>query len=634
MSEINPTNGSSTSDVQTVEPPTSIAGIVSYLGPGLIIAASIVGSGELIATTATGAKAGFVLLWLILGGCVIKVFVQVELGRYTLTSGKMTMEAMTDVPGPHIPGRGNWITWYWLVMFAAILAQQGGIIGGVGQALAISVPLTQGGRDYNAYAQAETQLIVAHSEWALYRARAGAGDPGAVVDIGPVEQRIAQLNRDSVRYLLPFKRADGTPAEVEALESARDAIGDPGAMNETRARLIARASLVLFHEHHLAEAKAKLEKNSDDAYARQLAEDLGGVLASLRASIEEPGAESGASMMDTLRATRNINRPSAPLDDKIWASIVTAITIVLLMVGRYSFIQSFSIALVGSFTVITIVNLLMLQMNPTWAVSLTDVINGLKFRLPYRPDAITTALAAFGIIGVGAGELIVYPYWCLEKGYGKFTGPRDDSPEWAARARGWIRVMRWDSWSSMVVYTFATIAFYLLGAAILEPTGLDPKGSEMIRYLAVMYEPVFGPIAQSLFLFGAIAVLYSTFFVAMPSLARVFSDVLQELSLVKKSEEAHIKRSQVLSVLIAVVCLLSYWTGWEPQAMVLLSGLTQSIMLPMLAGAALYFRYCRCDPRVTPGRTWDAFLWISAAGLLVAGIWAAWSKIAPMVLPG
>jgi len=45
-------------------PPRSVPGILRRLGPGLIIAGSIVGSGELIATTKTGAQAGFWLLWL------------------------------------------------------------------------------------------------------------------------------------------------------------------------------------------------------------------------------------------------------------------------------------------------------------------------------------------------------------------------------------------------------------------------------------------------------------------------------------------------------------------------------------------------------------------------------------------
>ena len=52
-----------------VEPPRTFLAVVRRLGPGLIVAGSIVGSGELIATTKVGAESGFVLLWLILIGC-------------------------------------------------------------------------------------------------------------------------------------------------------------------------------------------------------------------------------------------------------------------------------------------------------------------------------------------------------------------------------------------------------------------------------------------------------------------------------------------------------------------------------------------------------------------------------------
>ena len=72
---------------------------------------------------------------------------------------------------------------------------------------------------------------------------------------------------------------------------------------------------------------------------------------------------------------------------------------------------------------------------------------------------------------MGASELVAYPYWCIEKGYARGAGPRADDDGWARRARGWIRVMQLDAWFSMVVFTIATVAFYLLGAAVLHPAG-------------------------------------------------------------------------------------------------------------------------------------------------------------------
>src|SRR5690606_14403602 len=115
-------------------------------------------------------------------------------------------------------------------------------------------------------------------------------------------------------------------------------------------------------------------------------------------------------------------------------------------------------------------NVYALQTSQEWSIPLSDWIRGLSFRLPGDGDgksSLATALATFGIIGVGATELIAYPYWCIEKGYAKFTGRPTDDTAWATRARGWMRVMHIDAFVSMIVYTIATIAFYVMGVAVL-----------------------------------------------------------------------------------------------------------------------------------------------------------------------
>jgi len=519
----------------TRDPPKTIGGIIRHLGPGLIIAGSIVGSGELIATTIVGAEAGFWLLWIIIIGCVIKVLTQVEMGRYTISSGKTSLGAMAEVPGPRIRGRGNWLTLYWFLMFVFSLGQLGGIVGGVGQALMISAPITEDGRNYNEYLDLKTDL---------------------------------QVRRQAVNLLTRKLSADA-PAIPAAERTELDA------------------------------EKKRLEAG----------------IPKIEASLEKLGKE-----------------PEAPPDDKIWAAIIAIATAGVLYAGRYGFIQLFATLMVFSFTIITVINLFILQKNGIYAVSGGEFLDGLKFQLPPAEpgsdkNALLTALAAFGIIGVGASELVAYPYWCIEKGYARFTGPRDDSDAWAERARGWMRVMRWDAWCSMVVYTFATVAFYLLGAAILHRTGLNPGGTELVRTLGVMYEPVFGPWAQTVFLFGAIAVLYSTFFVANAGHSRVFTDALKVTGLGIKDEKARQRSVKILGIVFPMLCLGLYLMVQAPVALVLISGIMQGIMLPMLAGAALWFRYRRTDRRILPGSAWDLFLWLSALGMLISGAVTIYKKL-------
>ena len=99
-----------------LEPPSGFLKKIKFLEPGFILTASIVGSGELIATTILGAKAGFVALWIILLSCVIKVVIQLEFGGNAICYGKTVMYTFNDLPGLRIHGT-NWTIWMSLYLW-------------------------------------------------------------------------------------------------------------------------------------------------------------------------------------------------------------------------------------------------------------------------------------------------------------------------------------------------------------------------------------------------------------------------------------------------------------------------------------------------------------------------------------
>src|SRR6185503_4465633 len=114
-----------------VEPPRTFGAILRRIGPGIILCASIVGSGELIATTTLGAQAGYVALWVILLSCLIKPIVQVEMGRYTIATGETGLESFNRLPGPR--WKVSWVVWAWALMVATTSFQIGAMFGGVAQ---------------------------------------------------------------------------------------------------------------------------------------------------------------------------------------------------------------------------------------------------------------------------------------------------------------------------------------------------------------------------------------------------------------------------------------------------------------------------------------------------------------------
>ena len=93
---------------ETAEPPERMGGRFRFLGPGMITSAAVVGSGELLTATTLGAQVGFLLLWLVLISTFLKVWVQIELGHWSISTGRLAVSGYDDVP-PRL-GRRGWMS--------------------------------------------------------------------------------------------------------------------------------------------------------------------------------------------------------------------------------------------------------------------------------------------------------------------------------------------------------------------------------------------------------------------------------------------------------------------------------------------------------------------------------------------
>jgi manganese transport protein len=433
-------------------PPTSFAATVSRIGPGMVLAASIVGSGELIATTTLGAQAGFSLLWIILLSCAIKPVVQAELGRYTIATGHTGLEGFDSLPGPR-PGL-RWIVWAWAATVTLTLLQVGGMYGGVSQVMSALIPV---------------------------------------------------------------------------------------------------------------------------------------------------------------------------IPPTIWAGACLAITLALLLGGGYERIERFAFIKVGLFSLLTICAAAILFGRPD-AISAADLASGLRLDLPAA--GLATAIAVFGITGVGATELVMYPYWCVEKGYARFTGPRDGTREWVERARGWIRVMHFDIVCSLAIYTLATVAFYLLGASVLHRMGVVPADSDTISVLSNIYTQTLGEWGLWAFYAGAVVTLYGTIFASTAAHARLFADAVRIAGYYAREDAAsRIRWRKRFVILLSVLPVVLYWFLRSPVQMVVAGGIAQALMLPLIGSAAVYLRHRQLPDDVQPSAATTALLWISTAVMLAFALYYVLSRL-------
>lgn len=297
----------------------------------------------------------------------------------------------------------------------------------------------------------------------------------------------------------------------------------------------------------------------------------------------------------------------------------------LIFRGRYKTLEKVSIVLIGLFTILTIVSLVMLQ-GTDYAIQGADVLSGLQFNLPKA--ALFAAIGAFGITGVGGDEIMHYPYWLLEKGYAAKTGPRrEGDADWVRRAKGWISVMYLDALLAMVVYTVMTACFYMLGAAILSASvdagGQVPDGINLVGALSTMYTETLGPWAGGVFLAGAFVVLFSTLFSALGAWTRAYADSFGQTGWIDFNNNK--QRRKTIAVCAWVIPMLwstAYFFMGKPKMMVIVGGVATSVMLLIVVLAAFHFRFRRLAHELRPGKFYDFAFWGSAIAIVLVGVYS------------
>ena len=142
--------------------PRGFFGVMTALGPGLVIIGSVMGSGELINTPTQAAKYGFILLWAVILSCVIKYFLQIEIGRFTLAHQCTPFEAFSTLPFPKFRNT-SWIGLAYLAVSLPTSLAFAGIIGATGGMMHSLIPLSE-----NAQSSNELWIwIIAVGTWAI-----------------------------------------------------------------------------------------------------------------------------------------------------------------------------------------------------------------------------------------------------------------------------------------------------------------------------------------------------------------------------------------------------------------------------------------------------------------------------------
>ena len=102
------------------DPPRSRAARLRLIGPGLLIAATGIGAGDMITAIVAGTDYGYTLLWVIVLGVAIKFPLSEAIGRWSMATGKSMADGWTSM--------GRTATWYMIVyLFGATFITSAGL---------------------------------------------------------------------------------------------------------------------------------------------------------------------------------------------------------------------------------------------------------------------------------------------------------------------------------------------------------------------------------------------------------------------------------------------------------------------------------------------------------------------------
>ena len=425
--------------------PHRLTGTLLALGPGIVVAANVIGSGELINAPIQAAKFGFVLLWAVIFSCVIKYFLQVEIGRHAILHDRTTFQSLNLCPGPKFRSM-SWVTWVYMVGYT--ITQ----IGLVGILLATSGLL--------------------HS-------------------------------------MLPL----GNDTTVSVL---------------------------------------------------------------------------------------------------IWGGLIWAVTQFLLWKSVYKGFEVIVTSIVVVFSLAAFVSLILLQ-GTDYRIESVDILGGLKFSFGENPGAGAIAVISFiGALGTTANELFQYPYWLLEKGFARRIG-KPDSEGWVERGRGWIRILRLDVAVSTTIAAVLTVAFFLLGAAVLHGSGDVPTGVDVVLQIGRVFTETYGESSRTLFVIGGIAALYSSFLVSSAASGRMGADFMVSTGSIERDNKGAVRQAQQLfqsAYLGAVLMIfLILRAGKPPAELVIFAQFVSGVFNTPLLMFGICVMAFSTDRRLRMGR-------LSMAGLL------------------
>lgn len=274
---------------------------------------------------------------------------------------------------------------------------------------------------------------------------------------------------------------------------------------------------------------------------------------------------------------------------------------------------------------------------------LTQVAIGLSLGWPDSPD-LYVILPWVGTILAGSMGIVWFGYWTATRGFGGGLESLEKEEEVPAsarselrasdtgpqakeviiqRSREWVGVMSGAATLGVVGGLLVIFSFMVLGAELLAPEGILPKGTDVAVDLTRLFSDVWGSAGEYLLLAAIIIALGGSVLANQDGWGRSFADItlmlirdkhaasrhsrainalhrLQSKTGLPMFQRRYLKRLYVVSVTGAVPIgiILAFE---DPVAVMSASGIIAALHTPFIALTALYVNRTRLPAELRPG---------------------------------
>lgn len=303
----------------------------------------------------------------------------------------------------------------------------------------------------------------------------------------------------------------------------------------------------------------------------------------------------------------------------LYSFLISAVAIGILLSGRYSGLEIVIKLLAGLLVAVTVL---------AFVITLPPASGYANFLIPAVPVGATLLMTGLlGWLPTGLELSVWGSLWLKAKGKGmvrvkEIAGEqaRESVPEQhRAYVDGWYRTALYDFRLGHIASFLVVSVFLMLGAVVLFPRGVTPEGAETTVVISEIFTSTVGAWMFPVFIAGAFAALFSTFFACYDGYPRAFAAAATRVFPPRRGGWWSERTAWVgLMLVLFVTTILFIGAVPEPVFLVTLASTLSLLIAPVIFGLNLYI--CRnfiSEDQYKPSRP---TIWLSIFSILALAV--------------